>query len=155
MTQIISGTGSDLTVTVASLVKDLLEANWPVSGYDPIKSDIGFGLERWDDYGDIDIHVVPDRVFSQPITLGWKYSQVTEYVYINVYVRKNQQTIPTSLGGAQRMVESIIKDNAKNLGQGINELRFDGWSPLNAGNRIQDVWLLTGKASAIFFRVGS
>lgn len=155
MTQIVTGTASDLTVTVASLVKTLLETNWPASGYDPIASDIGFGLERWDDYGDIDIHVVPDRTISKPWTLGWKYSQVTESVYINLYVRRNLETIPPSVGGAQRMIESIIKDNAANLGQGIPALRFDGWNPLNAGNAIQDVWLLTGKASAIFFRVGS
>lgn len=153
MPQIIAGTASDLTTTVADLVRTLLQNNWPTSGYDPLQSEIDFGLDKWNDYGDLDIHVVPDRTISRPLNIGWTYSEITESVYINLYVRKNTQTVPASLGNAQRMIESIIKDNAANLGQGITALRFDGWNPLNQGNTIQDVWILTGRASAIYFRV--
>jgi len=153
MPQVIAGTASDLTNTIAELVKNLLETNWPTSAYDPLKSEVDFGLDTWNDYGDIDIMVNADKCTSQPATIGWTYSAITESVTINLFVRKNTQAIPSSLGSAQRKIESIIKDNAASLGQGVTAIRFDGWDPVNAGNTILDVWKITGRASAIFFRV--
>src|SRR5580765_5591044 len=130
MPQIVAGTASALTKTIAKMVKELLETNWPTSAYDPVAADIGFGLDTWDNYGDIDIHVTPDRTNSVPSTIGWTYSKVTENVFVTLYVRKNTDTIPDSFGSAQRMIEQIIKDNAASLGQGVTMLRFDGWDRL-------------------------
>lgn len=152
--QIIAGTASDLTKTVAQLVKELLENNWPTSAFDPLKSEIGFGLDTWDDYGDIDIHVVAGPSTSQPDTIGWFRSKVVDSVVIHLYVRKNQEEIPINMGNAQRKIEEIVKDNAgSGLGQGIAMLRWDGWNPIVIDNNLKDVWHGIGKASAIYFKV--
>src|SRR6266496_4131949 len=76
--QIIAGQGSDLTKTIAQLVKELLENNWPTSAFDPLKVDIKFGLDTWDNYGDIQLHVNADKSTSIPSTLGWNRSQVMD-----------------------------------------------------------------------------
>lgn len=154
MTQIIAGTVSDLTKTVAQLVKELLENNWPTSAFDPLKSEIGFGLDTWDDYGDIDIHVTADKSVSQPITIGWGMSKVMDSVLVRLFVRKNQEEIPTNMGNAQRKIEAIIKDNAADgLGQGINALRWDGWEKVAIENNLKDVWQVAGHATAVYFKV--
>jgi hypothetical protein len=153
MTQIVAGTGSALTKTVSQLVKELLETNWPTSAYDPLNTDIGFGLDTWDDYGDIDIHVTADKVVSAPDTIGWGRSKVTEAVFVNLFVRKNTDQIPTNMGNAQRKIEEIIKDNAASLGQGVTMTRWDGWDPVKMDNSLNDVWKVVGHASAIYFLV--
>lgn len=155
MTQIITGTTSDLTKTVAQLVKELLENNWPTVGFDPLKSDIGFGLDVWDDYGDIDIHVTAGPSVSSPATLGWTYSRIIDAAVITLYVRKNVDFIPTNMGNAQRKIEEIIKDNASALGQGIMMLRWDGWEKVFIANNLVDVWQGVGRCSAIYFKVKS
>lgn len=151
--QIIAGTGADLTKTVAQLVKELLESAWPVSAFDPLKADIKFGLDTWDNYGDIQIHVTAEKSFSQPMTLGWTRSQVMDPVLINLYVRKNQEEIPLNIGNAQRKIEEIIKDNAASLGQGVTAIRWDGWDRVVIDNNLKDVWLAIGHATGIYFKV--
>ena len=152
MPQIIAGTASDLTKTVSQLVKELLENNWPTSAFDPLKTDIGFGTDTWDDYGDIDIHVNPDAASSKPATIGWGYSQVVDPVFIHLFVRANQQEIPVNAGNAQRKIEEIVKDNAGALGQGVQILRWDGWDRPFFKNNLNDTWQATGKASAIYWK---
>lgn len=152
--QIIAGTASDLTKTVAQLVKELLESNWPTSAFDPLASEIGFGLDTWDDYGDIDIHVTSGQSVSQPNVIGWSRSRVMDSVNIALFVRKNQQEIPLNMGNAQRKIEEIIKDNAAGgLGQGVTILRWDGWDRVAIDTNLVDVWRVNGKATAIYFRV--
>lgn len=155
MPQIVAGTASALTKTISKMVKELLETNWPTSAYDPLASDIGFGLDTWDNYGDIDIHVTPDRTSSVPATIGWTYSKVTENVFITLYVRKNSDTVPDSFGAGQRMIEQIIKDHAASLGQGVTMLRFDGWDRLLVKDNLEDVWQCIGHAAAIYWLVKS
>jgi hypothetical protein len=153
MPQIIAGTGTDLTKTVAQLVKELLENNWPTSAFDPLKTDIGFGLDTWDDYGDIDIHVKADKMASIPMTLGWTRSMINDSVAVNLYVRKNADEIPLNMGNAQRKIEEIVKDNAAALGQGVTAIRWDGWDPVFIDNNLKDVWHAIGHATAIYFKV--
>ena len=153
MPQVIAGTASDLTKTVSQLVKELLENNWPTSAYNPMKSEIGFGLGSWDDYGDIDIHVQADRAESRPFTLGWRYNKVRDPVLIHLYIRSNTEELPSNMGNAQRKIEEIIKDNATSLGEGIQMLRWDGWERISEDNNIQSVWHAIGKASAIYWKV--
>lgn len=153
MTQIIAGTVSDLTKTVSQLVKELLESNWPTSAFDPLASDVGFGLDTWDDYGDIDIHVTANQMVSQPSSIGWTQSKVMDSVIISLFVRKNQQEIPVNMGNAQRKIEGIIKDNATGLGQGVTAIRFDGWDKVAIDTNLVDVWRVNGKATAIYFKV--
>jgi hypothetical protein len=153
MPQIIAGQGSDLTKAVPQLVKELLENNWPTSAYDPLKSEIDFGLDTWNNYGDIDIHVKADKSFSVPQTIGWGRSMINDPVLIHLFVKKNQEEIPTSMGNAQRKIEEIIKDNAAALGQGVTAIRFDGWEPIVIDNNLKDVWHAIGRATAIYFRV--
>jgi hypothetical protein len=151
--QIIAGQGSDLTKTVAQLIKELLENNWPTSAFDPLKSDIGFGLDTWDDYGDIDIHVNADRSISEPMTIGWGRSKIMDPVSIHLFVRKNQEEIPSNMGNAQRKIEEIVKDNAAALGQGVTALRWDGWDPIVMDKSLKDIWHGVGHATAIYFKV--
>jgi hypothetical protein len=153
MPQIIAGTASDLTKTVAQLVKELLENNWPTSAYNPLKSEIGFGLGTWDEYGDIDIHIQSERGVSRPFTIAWKYSMIIDPVLIHLYMKSNTEEIPPNMGNAQRKIEEIIKDNMSSLGQGISILRFDGWDRVFEDNNIQSVWHAIGKASAIYWKV--
>jgi len=151
--QIVAGTNSGLTATVSSLVRDLLANNWPTSGFDPLASDIGFGLDVWDNYGDIDIHITADRTVSVPSTIGWTYSKVSETVQITLFVRKNADTIPSNMGAAQRMIEQIVKDNATALGQGVTMLRWDGWDRIFIAPSTQDVWQVVGRATAVYWLV--
>ena len=153
MPQVIAGQVSDLTKTVSQLVKELLEAQWPTSAYDPLKTDIGFGLDTWDGYGDIDIHVNPGLALSRPTTIGWRYSQVVDRVRINLFVRANQQEIPVNAGNAQRKIEEIVKDNAGSLGQGVQILRWDGWETPSFDKNLNDIWHAIGRASAIYWKV--
>jgi hypothetical protein len=154
MPQIIAGQGSDLSKTVAQLVKELLENNWPTSAYDPLKSDIGFGMGTWDSYGDIDIHVNADKSISSPLTIGWSRSQIYDPVTINLFIKTNQENAPpTNMITAKTKIEEIIKDNAAALGQGITALRFDGWDPTFQDTNLKDVWKAVGHATAIYFRV--
>jgi hypothetical protein len=151
--QIIAGTASDLTKTVSVLVKEVLENQWPISAFDPVKADIGFGLDTWDDYGDIDIHVAADRTLSRPTTIGWRYSKVIDTVTVNLFVRKVQDEIPQNMGNAQRKIEEIIKDNAGSLGDGVQMIRWEGWNSVALDNNLKDVWHAIGRASAIYFKV--
>jgi hypothetical protein len=153
MPQVVTGTGVALTKTVSQLVMELLQNNWPTSAYDPLNTDIGFGLDTWDNYGDIDIHVTADKVVSVPDTIGWTRSRVVDSVFIALYVRKNTDTIPTNMGNAQRKIEEIVKDNAASLGQGVSALLWNGWDPLNVNNNLVDVWRVVGRASAIYYLV--
>lgn len=153
MPQIIAGQSTDLTKTVAVLVKELLENNWPTVTYDPIKSDVGFGIDTWDDYGDIDIHVNPDRAISIPATIGWGYSRVRDRITIHLFVRKNREAAPDTLGSAERKIEEIIKDNATTLGQGVHMLHWDGWDRVFIDNNLKDIWHAIGRASAIYWKV--
>jgi hypothetical protein len=153
MPQIIAGTASDLTKTVAQLVKEVLENNWPTSGYNPLKSEIGFGLGTWDNYGDIDIHVQSERGESKPYFIGWKYSMIVDPVLIHLYVKSNTEELPINVGNAQRKIEEIINDNASTLGQGIQMLRFDGWERVAEDTNLQSIWHAIGKASAIYWKV--
>ena len=151
--QIIAGQGSDLTKAIPQLVKELLENNWPTSAYDPLKSEIDFGLDTGNNYGDIDIHVNGDKGFSTPMTLGWTRRTFNDPVLVHLYVRKNQEEIPTSMGNAQRKIEEIINDNAAALGQGVTAIRFDGWEPILIDNNLKDVWHAIGRATAIYYKV--
>lgn len=153
MPQVIAGTASDLTKTVSQLVKELLENNWPTSAFDPLKADIGFGVDWWDDYGDIDIHVNQDRGSSRPATIGWSYSMVVDPVLINLFVRANKDEIPSNMGNAQRKIEEIVKDNAASLGQGVQMLRWDGWERPFFDNNLRDVWHVIGRATAVYWKV--
>jgi hypothetical protein len=153
MPQIIAGQGADLTKTVAVLVKELLENNWPVAAYDPLKADIGFGIDTWDDYGDVDIHVNPNKALSRPFTLGWGYTKVRDSVTIHVFVRASQGEVPSSLGSAERKIEEIIKDNAAALGQGVPMLFWEGWDREFIDNNLKDIWHAVGRATAIYWKV--
>lgn len=126
MPQIIAGTASNLTKTIAVLVKELLETNWPTSAYSPVASEIGFGIDTWDDYGDIDIHVNPSKSITLPFTIGGGYTSTKDTVTINVFVRSNQQEVPPTLGNAERKVEEIINDNGTSLGEGVQMLHWGG-----------------------------
>ena len=154
MPQVIAGTGVPLSKTIAKLVKELLENNWPTSAYDPLKADIGFGLGTWDDYGDIDIHVNTDVSTSQAEDSGGTYTKIIDPVLIKIYVRKNADEIPDNIGNAQRKAEEIIKDNMRTLGQGIPLIRFDGWNEILEEDNLKDVWQTTGRASAIYWLRG-
>ena len=46
MPQVIAGQPTNLQKSVAELVKDLLYADWPTTGYDVIRDDISFGLRK-------------------------------------------------------------------------------------------------------------
>jgi hypothetical protein len=154
MPLVIAGTASDLTKTVSELVKELLENNWPTSAYNPLKSEIGFGLGTWDEYGDIDIHVQADRGVSRAATIGWRYTMVTDPVLIHLYVKSNTEEIPPNMGNAQRKIEEIVKVNAATgLGQGIQVLRWDGWERIFEDKNLQDVWHAIGRTSAIYWKV--
>jgi hypothetical protein len=153
MPQVIAGQSTDLTKTVAQLVKELLEANWPTTAYDVLRADIGFGLGTWDDYGDIDIHVNAAEGESETYDIGGTFSKVTDPVVIHLFYRKNVEEIPDLVGKAQRKVEEIIKDNMRNLGQGIPMLLWNGWGEVFEDDNLKDVWHAQGRASAIYWRV--
>ena len=152
MPQVIAGTASDLTKTISVLVKELLDTNWPAAPFDPAKLDTKFGVDTWDDYGDIQIHVNQDRGFSQPVTLGWSYSMVVDPVLIHLFVRANREEIPSNMGNAQRKIEEIVKDNAASLGQGVQMLRWDGWERPFFDTNLRDVWHVFGRATAIYWK---
>jgi hypothetical protein len=132
---------------------ELLQSQWPVSAYDPLASDIGFGLGTWDNYGDIDIHVTADRTVSTTDVIGGNRSMVTENVLVTLFVRKNADAIPDNMGAAQRMIEQIIKENMLTLGQGITSLTFGGWDRIVIRDNLQDVWQVAGHATAIYWLV--
>lgn len=153
MPQQIAGQGADLTKTVSQLVKELLEAQWPTSAFDPLKTDIKFGLDIWDDYGDIQMHINQDRGLSSPDTIGWGRSRVIDPVLINLFMRANQEQIPSNFGNTQRKIEEIIKDNAANLGQGVQMLRFDGWERPFFDNNLKDIFHAILRVTAIYWKV--
>jgi hypothetical protein len=153
MPQVVAGQPTDLQKSVAELVRDLLSANWPSSGYDVLKPDINFGLGTWDDYGDIDIHVNAVAGTSEPYVLGWSYSKITDPVVVRVFYRKNTEEIPPELSKVQRKVEEIIKDNVDSLGQGVTMIRWDGWGDIVEDESLKDVWVANGTATAIYWRV--
>jgi hypothetical protein len=153
MPQVVAGQPTDLQKSVAELVRDLLSANWPASGYDVLKVDINFGLGTWDDYGDIDIHVNAVAGTSEPYVLGWSYSKITDPVVVRVFYRKNTEEIPPELSKVQRKVEEIIKDNVDSLGQGVTMIRWDGWGDIVEDESLKDVWVANGTATAIYWRV--
>lgn len=153
MPQVIAGTASNLTKTIAVMVKELLETNWPTSAYSPLQSEIGFGIDTWDDYGDIDIHVNPSKSHSIPFTIGWAYTETKDTVTINVFVRSNQHEVPPTLGSTERKIEEIITDNATTLGDGVQMLHWDGWDREFIDNNLRDTWHAVGRASATYWKV--
>ena len=156
MPQVIAGTSVDFDKTRPKMVKELLENNWPTSAFDPLKADIGFGLDTWDNYGDIDIHVNADNAFSEPYTTDGRMSRNTDGVIIHLYVRRNVEELPDNMGNAQQKIEEIIKDNIGSLGTGVLAdkllLIWRGWDPIFIDPNLMDVWQAVGRAQVIYYK---
>lgn len=153
MPLVISGQSTDLTKTVAVLVKELLYNNWPQAAFTPLRSDIRFGNGTFDKYRDLHIHVNRAEGESEPYTPDGTYTKVIDPVTIHIFVRKNSDEVPTTLGIMQRKVEEIIRTNVNGLGQGITILIFNRWADDFEEDNLKDVWHGTGYARAIYWRV--
>ena len=150
---VISGQLTDLTKTVAVLVKELLFNNWPTSAFSPLRDDVRFGNGTYDKYRDLHIHVNRAEGESEPYTPDATYTKIIDPVAIHIFVRKNSDEVPDSLGIMQRKIEEIIRTNIDGLGQGITMLLFDRWADDYEEDNLQDVWHGTGSARAIYWRV--
>jgi hypothetical protein len=153
MTTVIAGQATDLTKTVAVLVKELLYNNWPTTGFTPLREHVRFGNGTFDEYKDLHIHVNRAAGESEPYTTGGDYTKVTDPVAIHVFVRKNIDEVPDTLGIMQRKIEEIIRTERLNLGQGITAILFNRWEDDIQEDNLVDVWSCVGFATAIYWRV--
>jgi hypothetical protein len=150
---VIAGQSTDLTKTVAVLVKELLYNNWPTAAFTPLRADVRFGTGTFDKYKDIHIHVNRASGESESYTIGGDYTKIIDPVSIHVYYRKNVDEVPDTLGIIQRKIEEIIRTNVSSLGQGITAILFDRWDDDIEEDNLKDVWHATGYARAIYWRV--
>jgi len=153
MPTVIAGQVSDLTKTVAVLVKELLYNNWPTTAFTPLRSNVRFGNGTFDKYRDLHIHVNRIEGDSEPYTADGTYTKIIDPVSIHIFVRKNSDEVPDTLGIMQRKVEEIIRSNMSTLGQGITLIIFDRWSDDFEEDNLKDVWHGTGTARAVYWRV--
>lgn len=153
MPVVIAGQLTDLTKTVAVLTKELLYNNWPTAAFTPLRADVRFGTGTFDKYKDLHIHVNRAEGESESYTIDGSYTKVIDPVSIHVFVRKNTDEVPDTLGIMQRKIEEIIRTNVGNLGQGIPMVLFGQWSDDFEEDNLKDVWHGTGSARAIYWRV--
>jgi hypothetical protein len=123
----IAGQTSDLTKTIETLMKELLESQWTET--DPAAIDIKFGT-GWGagivkNYA---IHCLHVSTTSAPAANGWSTYLYNTTVDIHVFARRTTRAEPDQLRKMQQHVDKIIAQNKLSLGQGVSLVKLVQWT---------------------------
>ena len=126
MSQKIAGTASDLPKSVNYIVLELIQNNYPSTGYTPVKDKIFFSTEGFNVGKSYGISVQKNgSPVKTPKSLGInRLEQYRQQCLIHVWVKKNVPKEPTELFNICQKVETIINTNTKNAGYGINSIKL-------------------------------
>lgn len=150
----IAGQATDLTKTIETLVKELLESQWTET--DPAAADIGFGT-GWGaglikNYA---IHCLHVSTTSEPATTGWSTYKYSTTVDVHVFARRTTRSEPDRLRKMQQHVDRIIAQNKAALGQGVSLIRLVQWAAAHDPADLTKIpyWHLVGQHEVKYYKV--
>lgn len=154
-TWIVAGQATDLTSDVEDLVLALLNSvtNWVET--DPAFAAVVFGTDWWDDYGDYQVHCKHNSTRSSVAANGWRRFSYHSFVDIHIFCRRTTEDKPTQLGKMQRQIEKIIGQNVGNVGQGIQGLKLNDWTPAHDPDNLATTWHVVGTVELIYHKVNT
>lgn len=152
----IAGQPSDLTKTIETLVKELIESRW--SETDPAASDIKFGT-GWGagivkNYA---IHCLHVSTTSEPVVNGWSAYQYNTVVDVHVFARRTTRSEPDQLRKMQQHIDKIIAQNKLALGQGVSLIKLVQWTAAHdpADLTKTPYWHLVGQHEVTYYKVNT
>ena len=115
MSQVIAGQATDLPKSMSYILKELIENNYPTSGYTPIKSKIFFSTEGFNVNKSYGISVQKNgSPVKTPKSLGQnRLEQYIQSMIIHVWVKRNQPEEPTELFNICQKIETIVNTNRR------------------------------------------
>lgn len=152
----IAGQPSDLTKTVETLVKEMLESQWQEA--DPPAASIGFGT-GWGagitkNYA---VHCLHVSTVSRPAANGWSKYLYETLVDVHVFALRTTLSEPDQLRKMQQHVDKIVAQNKASLGQGISSIQLARWVPAHDPQDITDApyWHLVGQHRVTYYKVNT
>lgn len=152
----IAGHATDLTKTIETLVKELLESQWAET--DPAAADISFGT-GWGaglikNYA---IHCLHVYTTSEPATTGWSTYHYSTTVDVHLFARRTTRSEPDQLRKMQQHVDKIIAQNKAALGQGVSLIRLVQWTAVHDPADLTKIpyWHLVGQHEAKYYKVNT
>jgi hypothetical protein len=101
----------DLQEPLSVTLKNFVKSNWPPTSMLD-KSKIKFGNKWYNGYGSFHIHFRESNIPEIPISIGWQYSHVSDFIEIHFWAQKNNMSIiPQELDDMKRSVAYIIQTN--------------------------------------------
>jgi hypothetical protein len=105
----------DLQEPLSVTLKNFIKSNWPTGSM--LTADrIKFGNKWYNGYGSFHIHSRESSIPEIPMTIGWQYTYVSNFVEIHFWAQKNNASIiPQELDDMKRSVAYIIQTNRSQL----------------------------------------
>lgn len=152
----IAGQASDLTKTIETLVKELLESQWTET--DPVAADVKFGT-GWGaglvkNYA---IHCLHVSTTSEPVINGWSTYQYSTIVDIHVFARRIERSEPDQLRKMRQHIDKIIAQSKTSLGQGVSLIKLIQWTAAHDPTDLTKIpyWHLIGQHEVIYYKVNT
>lgn len=123
MPQVIAGTASDLLTPNEKVVLDIIEQNYPTSGFSIPKTDVNFSLMGYDGQKDYAISTEYLITNIEPISLG--RNRLERYlvdVGVHIWVRRAVEERPPEIYDLMRKVEEIMNERRNSMPFGITAL---------------------------------
>jgi hypothetical protein len=150
----IAGQPSDLTKTVETLVKEMLESQWTEA--DPPAAGISFGT-GWGagvtkNYA---VHCLHVSTTSRPVVNGWSKYLYETLVDVHIFALRTGLAEPDQLRKMRQHTDKIVAQNRASLGQGISSIRLVRWTAAHDPKDITDApyWHLVGRHKIAYYKV--
>lgn len=136
---ILSGVGSELTADIEDLISSFLQTKWAETN--PVKTDIKFGDDWWDDNGDFQIHCNETITKPTRIANGGQFALYETLVDIHIFCRRlgEMQTDP-QLGNMQREIMRIMHLFPTQVAAGMLSVTIKEIRDIPEPTNIRTVW---------------
>ncbi|MGD1837500.1 MAG: hypothetical protein ACPKPY_05520 [Nitrososphaeraceae archaeon] len=124
MTQVISGTSSDLTTPNEEVVLNMLETNWPTTAFSPTASEIRFSTMGWTDTKTYQITTEHNDTKIENLSINGKYQKHEAKVNVHLWIRSSVDQRPQSAYDMINKTEQIINENMTNVSHGITSIKI-------------------------------
>lgn len=118
-------------------------------------SNITFGMQNWNDYGDYLVSILPISSQAEGDVLGSTSYVFDDVLAIHIFARNpTQNAYPaTQIQAIKSQIEKILAINRSNAGQGIRYLGMAQWGypRVDAQNSNQTLWHVVGTIP-VFYR---
>jgi hypothetical protein len=152
----VAGQPTDLTKTVETLLKEMLESQW--SETDPPAASVSFGT-GWgagitSNYA---VHCLHVSTTSRPAVNGWSKYLYEALVDVHIFALRTTLAEPDQLRKMQQHIDKIVAQNKTSLGQGVSHIQLVRWIPAHDPEDITDTsyWHMVGQHRATYYKVNT